>query len=167
MKILKKQEGKSNYEFLNENLKLIKEDVNINEPDDCSYVFGGFCPITIRLIESFVKRGWNPIREILKRIPGEYEFPANEKEVLNLKARPNFVLLVFIGGVTYAEIAAIRYLNKTLKGILLFNPEHKFIILTTHLINGKKFIEDLREKFEPALSMKDYITQFKQLAHDK
>jgi hypothetical protein len=113
---LKRQEGKSNYEFLNENLHLIKEDVNINEPDDASYVFGGFCPITIRLIESFARKGWNSIREILKRLPGEYEFPANEKEVLNLKARPNFVLLVFIGGITYAEIAAIRYLNKTHRG---------------------------------------------------
>jgi hypothetical protein len=69
------------------------------------------------LIESYVRKGWNPIREVLKRIPGEYEYPSNEKDVLNLKTRPNFVLLVFIGGITYAEIAAIRYLNKTLRGI--------------------------------------------------
>ena len=98
---------------------MIKEDVNINEPDDCAYVFGGFCPITIRLIESFIKKGWNPIRETLKRIPGEFEYPNSEKELLNLKTRPNFVLLVFIGGITYAEIAAIRYLNRTCKGILI------------------------------------------------
>jgi hypothetical protein len=116
LKILKKQEGKSHYEFLNENLKLIKDDVNIIEPDDTSYVFGGYCPITIRLIESFVRKGWNSIREVLKKLPGEYEFPASEKEVLNLKSRPNFVLLVFVGGITYAEISAIRYLNRTLRG---------------------------------------------------
>ncbi len=98
---------------------MIKEDVNINEPDDSAYVFGGYCPITIRLIESFVKRGWNSIREVLKRLPGEYEFPSSEKDVLNLKTRPNFVLLVYVGGITYAEIAAIRYLNRTLKGIFI------------------------------------------------
>ena len=35
--------------------------------DDASYVFGGFCPITIRLIEAMVKTGWNPIKELVKK----------------------------------------------------------------------------------------------------
>lgn len=43
--------------------KLIVEDVNVNEPNDPSYVFGGYCPITIRLIENVIKKGWNPIKE--------------------------------------------------------------------------------------------------------
>jgi hypothetical protein len=95
--------------------------VNINEPDDASYVFGGFCPISIRLIEALVKRGWNSIKEVIKRLPGEYDYPTNDKEIINPKSRPNFILVVFIGGITYAEIAAIRYLNRTLKGNFNFN----------------------------------------------
>jgi len=86
------------------------------DPDDCSYVFGGFCPITIRLIEVLVKKGWNSIKEVIKKLPGEFEFPTNDKDIINAKSRSNFILLVFIGGITYAEISAIRYLNKTLKG---------------------------------------------------
>jgi len=33
------------------------------EPDDSSYVFGGFCPITIRLIEQIISGGWGGIKE--------------------------------------------------------------------------------------------------------
>jgi hypothetical protein len=86
------------------------------EPDDASYVFGGYCPITIRLIENVIKKGWNPIKEVIKKLPGDFEFPINEKEVYNPKGKCNFILLVFIGGITYAEISAIRFLNKTHKG---------------------------------------------------
>ena len=90
------------------------------EPDDCSYVFGGFCPISIRLIENVVKKGWNSIKEVLKRLPGDSDFPANEKEIINSRNRTNFILVVFVGGITYAEIAAIRLLNNSLKGKIKF-----------------------------------------------
>lgn len=104
---------------------LIKDDVNIMDPDDSAYVFGGFCPITIRLIEALVKRGWNSIKEVIKKLPGDYDYPAHEKEIVNVKNRTNFILVVFLGGVTYAEIAAIRFLNKKLRGkINLFLTLH-------------------------------------------
>jgi len=43
----------------------------------------------------------------------------------------------FIGGVTFAEIAAIRFLNK------LFSDK-KFIIATTSIISGNKCITQMR-----------------------
>jgi hypothetical protein len=88
------------------------------DPDDTSYVFGGFCPITIRLIESLIKKGWNSIKEVIKRLPGDFDFPSNEKEILSSRNKTNFILLVYIGGITYAEISAIRFLNRNLKGKL-------------------------------------------------
>lgn len=92
--------------------------MNINDPDDASYVFGGYCPITIRLIEAMYQKGWNSIRDLIKKLPGEYEYPipANEKEMMNTKGKKNFILVVYIGGITYNEISAIRYLNKINKG---------------------------------------------------
>jgi len=64
------------------------------------------------------QKGWNSIRELIKKLPGEYEYPipANEKEMMNTKSKKNFILVVFIGGITYNEISAIRYLNKINKG---------------------------------------------------
>jgi hypothetical protein len=65
-----------------------------------------------------VKTGWNPIKELVKKLPGEYEYPvySDEKTMLSERKKKNFILLVFIGGITYNEIAAVRYLNKTMKG---------------------------------------------------
>ncbi len=67
-----------------------------------------------------------------------------------------FILLVFIGGITYAEIAAIRHLNKTKKDL-------KFIILTTHITSGKRIIDSMRMPFDQSLTMKDYQSQLKSL----
>jgi hypothetical protein len=105
--------------------------VNINDPDDASYVFGGYCPITIRLIEAMYQKGWNSIKDLIKKLPGEYEYPipANEKEMMNTKGKKNFILVVYIGGITYNEIAAIRYLNKISKGKLFVFCNYLFSIL--------------------------------------
>lgn len=148
-------------------MRLIKDDVNVNEPDDAAYVFCGYCPITIRLIEAVVKRGWGQIKDLLKRLPGDFQFPSNERDILNVKERNNFILLVFVGGITYAEIAAIRYLNRTFKSKIknkLLKIDHKFIIMTTHILNGKKLISNLRKEFNQSLSMKEYYEQLKALA---
>ena len=42
-----------------------------------------------------------------------------------------YFLVVFIGGITYGELGAIRYLNKSFKN-------KKIIVLTTSMINSKK-----------------------------
>ena len=47
-------------------------------------------------------------------------------------------MLVFIGGLTYSELGAIRFLSKILKN-------KKFIILTTNMINYKKIFNSLRQ----------------------
>jgi hypothetical protein len=135
MNILKKEDRQYFYYKANKGLNLISDKVNFMEPNDVSYSYAGYSPITIKLIENCVKNGWNNIKYTLNDLPGETFFPENEKEILNVKEK-SFILLVFIGGITYGEIASIRYLNKELKYI-------KFIILTTHVITNKRLIESL------------------------
>ena len=135
MNILKKDDRKYLYYKANKELKLINDSVNLMEPNDISYVYGGYSPISVKLIENCVKNGWNNIKYLLNDLPGETLFPENEKDILNCKDK-SFILLVFIGGITYSEIAAIRYLNKELKFI-------KFIILTTHIITTKRFFDNV------------------------
>jgi len=71
---------------------------------------------------------------VIKRLPGDFEYPnANEeKELLCRRSRPNFILLVFVGGVTYAEIAAIRYLNKSNKGKFKHKDSRRLQIYNSH-----------------------------------
>lgn len=95
---------------------------------------------------------------MIKKLPGETEFPANEKEIIQPRSKQNFILAVFIGGITYAEISAIRFLNKR-------NPDHKIIILTTNIVNGKSMINSLRTNFEQVLSYKDFNSQLRQIGN--
>ena len=63
-------------------------------------------------------------------LPGQTLYPQNESEFFANKGpssdqqRKKRVLIYFIGGITYGEIAAIRFLNKLFK-------DKKFIVATT------------------------------------
>ena len=138
LKILRKKEN-SNYNYLKDKLKLINENVNLLNPNDSSYVLGGFCPIIIRLIENLIEKGWRSIKDILAKIPGDFNFPADEYEVVYPKYEINYILLVFVGGITYSELAAIRYLNKKSK-------KYKFLIISDCMINNKKIFESLNKQ---------------------
>ena len=140
LKILNK-DGKSKlYQTLLEKLNLINFNVDINNPTDTSFVFGGFSPISIRLVETALKKGFATIhKDILKNICNDFSFPPNEDQVINPNGDNNFILLVFIGGITYSEIEAIRFLNKSEE----FN-KYKFLIITTNVINAKSFFEEIK-----------------------
>lgn len=136
MEILKTQDSNYYYSVANTELKLIFEEIDVNNPNDSSYAYSGYCPICIRLIEKAYKDGWGSIKETLKKIPGETDFPANENEMINENNETKFFLVVFIGGITYGELGAIRYLNKV-------NKNKKIIVLTTDIINTKKIFNSL------------------------
>ena len=141
LKILKKSE-KSNFNFekLTKYLKLIIENINLLEADDASYAYNGYCPITIRIIEKGIKVGFSKLKSLIDMLPGESYFGKSDQEILSVKEK-KFILLVYIGGITYGEIAAIRYLNETMQFF-------KFIILTTGIISTKKFFQSLSLKNE-------------------
>ena len=75
------------------------------------------------------------------------------------------MLIVFVGGVTYTEIAAIRVLNR------LFNEEHlkgrkkkiQFIILTTSILNSKKILENLGKEVKSIINMKMFNDEMTKL----
>ena len=135
--ILKKQESSSIYSDIDKKLKLIYENVDLNEPNDISYSYSGYAPILVRLIEKAVTKGWKSIEDVLYKLPGDYNYPKDESEIMNNPQDIKYFLLVFIGGITYGELSAIRYLNKSLKN-------KKFVILTTGMINYKKIFNSLR-----------------------
>ena len=63
LKILKYYESSNIFYYdLNKKLKLINDSVDLNNPNDTSYSFSGYCPIFIRLIEKAFSKGWNTIK---------------------------------------------------------------------------------------------------------
>ena len=140
LKILRKGGSSKFYQSIYEKLNLLNFDVNVMHPDDTSYVFSGYSPISIRLIERALNPGWGVLqKDILKNFPCEFNFPEDEKPVTEPQTDNNVILLVFIGGITYSEIAAIRYLNKSKK-----YSKYKFLIITTNVISGNTFFDGIK-----------------------
>ncbi|XP_056683837.1 vacuolar protein-sorting-associated protein 33 homolog isoform X2 [Spinacia oleracea] len=123
----RKQEMRSNWLTVKRALRLVVEDTDTANPNDISYVFSGYAPLSVRLIQQAIRSGWRPIEEILKLLPGpHFETKrgglsrASSLESLTggsanvdkaASGRRSVVLVVFIGGVTFAEISALRFLS--------------------------------------------------------
>ncbi|KAH0979957.1 hypothetical protein GBA52_007134 [Prunus armeniaca] len=144
--LVKKQESKSNWLTVKRALQLVVEDTDTANPNDIAYVFSGYAPLSIRLVQHAVRSGWRPIEEILKLLPG----PHSETKRGRFSSSPSLdtlqgpsanvdkrslVLVVFIGGVTFAEISALRFLSAQ-EGMA-----YDLIIGTTKIASGRTFTE--------------------------
>ncbi|CAJ1955019.1 unnamed protein product [Sphenostylis stenocarpa] len=154
--LFKKQESKSNWLTIKRALQLVVEDTDTANPNDIAYVFSGYAPLSIRLVQHAIRSGWRPVEEILKLLPG----PHLEMKRGGFSNSPSFdtlsgvsssvakvpdgrralVLVVFVGGVTFAEISALRFLS-TQEGMA-----YDLIIATTKIVNGQTLIETFMEK---------------------
>lgn len=65
-----------------------------------SFAYGGFAPVTVKLVEHVLRNGWKAISKGLKMIPGETLMP-NSVNPCTSSAKP-VVLVYFVGGVTYS-----------------------------------------------------------------
>ncbi|XP_056692453.1 vacuolar protein-sorting-associated protein 33 homolog isoform X2 [Spinacia oleracea] len=152
----RKQEMRSNWLTVKRALRLVVEDTDTANPNDISYVFSGYAPLSVRLIHQAIRSGWRPIEEILKLLPGpHFETKrgglsrASSLESLSggsasvdkaASGRRSVVLVVFIGGVTFAEISALRFLSS--QELM----EYDIIIATTKIVNGQTLLDPFVEK---------------------
>ena len=163
LKSIKKNITTITFNQINEKLELIKNDNDPLKIEDCSYVLGGYCPLSLRIIENAIEGKWGKIIEVLKRMPGNTSFPDDESVISNPEKNKNIIFIIFIGGITYTEIEGIRYLNRK------FNEENKngkrkktqFIILTTGILNAKKVFGNLGKDVHSTLNIKQFYEQTK------
>ncbi|CAM4565751.1 unnamed protein product [Eretmochelys imbricata] len=140
--------SRNNYPTIRKTMRLWMDDVNEQNPNDISYVYSGYAPLSVRLAQLLARPGWRSIEEVLKMLPGPH-FEERQQLPTGLQKKrqqgENRVTLVFfLGGVTYAEIAALRFLSQMEDG------GTEYVIATTKLINGTNWIKSLMEKLEPA-----------------
>lgn len=154
--LFRKQESKSNWPIIKNDLQLIVEDTNTANPIDISYVFSGYAPLSVRLIDKAIRYGWRPIEQLLKLLPGPHSETkrsgfASSTSFDSLPGaaystnkvgdgRRSLALVVFIGGVTYAEISALRFLSSQ-EGM-----PHELIVASTNIVNGHTLADTFVEK---------------------
>lgn len=147
--LLKKQESKSNWLTIKRALQLVVDDTDTANPNDIAYVFSGYAPLSIRLVQNAIRSGWRPIEEILRMLPGPHSelkrsrFASSQSNDSLQDAsvdkvtggRRSLVLVVFVGGVTFAEISALRFLSSQ-EGMA-----YDIIVGTTKVISGQTLTE--------------------------
>ncbi|KFX95443.1 hypothetical protein O988_05784, partial [Pseudogymnoascus sp. VKM F-3808] len=137
---------KTNYTFLRKQLRLIVDEVNEQDPNDIAYVYSGYAPLSVRLVQCILQKqyllsftrgsaapgnananagggggqGWRGFDEAVKHARGATFDEIQKGEDKAVKARSlltnsgekKTVIIVFLGGITYTEIAALRFIAK-------------------------------------------------------
>lgn len=173
-------------------LHLWVDDVQETEPDDIAYVFSGYAPLSVRLVQCVLQKqflqtfppgaaatsssiaksalsltpaaatatpaapastpaanptstGWKPFEDTLSRIRGAtVDITQSGRDAAASQARktlranregPKISLVFFLGGVTFAEIAALRFVGGKL------GEGRGVVIATTGIVGGRRGVD--------------------------
>ncbi|KAJ6028173.1 hypothetical protein N7540_003749 [Penicillium herquei] len=163
---------KTNYGYLRKNLRLVIEEVSEKEPNDISYVYSGFAPLSVRLVQCVLQKpyilslikggspaamintasaaspGWLGFEDVVKSARGSTFSIVQKGDDKAVRARQTLsgnnttktVYVFFLGGITFTEIAALRFIAAQEA------PRRKIIICTTGIINGDRMMDAAIEK---------------------
>jgi hypothetical protein len=187
--MIKPQTRTNNFSRVRSDLNLVVENVSESEPNDIAYVYSGYAPLSVRLVEKALQcpppsllvanaraqgaaglpttfaakqqdqgsrdkepdlyAGWGDPRvdSVLLNVNGP-TFHAHQtlskglsgQDSVNAKSSSKVTLVVFVGGSTFTEISALRFLTQRREGL-------DILVATTKMINGNSLIEGLVETF--------------------
>ena len=133
-------------------MKLLVDDasmIDAENPDDTHFAYAGYAPWSCRMVEEACSAGWRTRLE--DRIPTIHvrqalgddgsardavvkDFPMDNRSKTT-RLMPRNVFVVFIGGVTSAELAALRFIAK--------RDSLRVMVGTTGIVNGSKLVQSL------------------------
>lgn len=117
------------YSRLRNTFTLLNHDVNEAEPDDIAYAYSGYAPLSVRAVYAMMR---HRNEDVLRQMAGGPLFGTDQPATNGLNK-----LVVFIGGVTHAEVSALRWLGQ--------NKGMRFSVATTKVINTATFITPILE----------------------
>ncbi|ORX89440.1 vacuolar protein sorting-associated protein 33A [Basidiobolus meristosporus CBS 931.73] len=159
--LLKIQDVNRNpYPQVRKSLRLIVDQVDERSPNDIAYVYSGYAPLSVRLVQCVYRNtaptvrnavgvgaGWKGLEDVIRMIPGKMfdevqpveDGIARTVKRWNKSGQPRISIVLFLGGCTYTEISAIRFLSQQEEG-------REYVIATTQIINGNTLLDPLIEK---------------------
>ncbi|KAK3771335.1 hypothetical protein RRG08_024291 [Elysia crispata] len=144
------------YQVVRKTMRLIVEDINEQTPTDIAYVYSGYAPLSIRLAQTLARPGWRSITEVLNLLPGPkveevQQIPmglrkrrASVTSSQSSMGEQKLTLVFFLGGVTQAEVAALRFLAQQDDG----HPTD-YVIATTRIVTGAKLLAEMMVGYSP------------------
>ena len=176
--------ARTNYAYLRRALRLIVNEVNETEPNDTAYVYSGYAPLSVRLVQCVLQKpyllaltkagaqpgsaaaaassgaggtgangisaavhGWQGFEDALKAAKGPTfnkvqkgpEAATKARSILSGTGGRKTVVVMFVGGITKTEVAALRFLGKS-------DPNRRILICTTSMISGVRMMDAAIEK---------------------
>lgn len=149
---------RTSYANLRKPLRLIVDEVNEHDPDDISYVYSGYAPLSVRLVQCVVQKplmtatakgrrgedgtnaginagavGWRGFEDILKNVKGKTfdevqrgeEKAVRARNILNGQNDRKVTVVFFLGGCTFTEISALRFIGRREEGKCFGSPTEK------------------------------------------
>lgn len=164
--LLRRREGlwdsqPSSLATLRKHLHLIHADVDTTDPDDVSYVSSGYAPLSVRLVQATVKGLRPEVLSQVKLTDVRQEYPprvlpkplkppgpplgegmATDDSATSTKKKT--LIVCYVGGVTFMEIAALRFLSK--------RPSFPFhvVVMATNVTNGSKLLKSMGVPSQPS-----------------
>ncbi|CAG8439118.1 13289_t:CDS:10 [Acaulospora colombiana] len=175
---VKQVSNRNQYAYIRKSLRLIVDEVDEHNPQDISYVYSGYAPLSVRLLQcvstkggpsaintsnvsggatgaaantstNIRSNGWKGYEDVLRMIQGKtfdevqrLEEGAIRPKRLMQGQQPHVTLIFFLGGCTYTEISAIRFLAQQ------DESHHEFVIATTQIINGNSLLNSIIQKVD-------------------
>ncbi|KAL8431140.1 hypothetical protein ACSSS7_005458 [Eimeria intestinalis] len=168
--------GVQRWKYVKEKCRLMVDEQQAM--NDIAYACSGYAPLSIRLLQLLheTSLGWRAIPDVLNSLWGpameirqQQTTPKAllkpDQRVLSPGARtptgpaaraqhkgavssPSLVVILFLGGVSHAEIAAVRRLNemerkKTTKTNCDFAERRQYLILTTEILTPRKLFRSM------------------------
>lgn len=160
---------RTNYTNLRRVLRLIVDEVNEHEPDDIAYVYSGYAPLSIRLVQCILQKplissiargrrgddgtnaglsagatGWRGFEDILKNVRGKTFDEPQRGEEKAVRARS-----ILNGGQGEKKVTVVFFLGGvtyTEISALRFigrqeEARREIVVGTTELLNGNKMVE--------------------------
>ncbi|PSC67512.1 vacuolar -sorting-associated 33-like protein [Micractinium conductrix] len=160
--LLARREGRrSAFPAAKQQLRLLLQEGEVIDeasPQDIHFAYAGYAPLSVRLVQQALSpQGWAGIESLLQQLPGqqlevvqgsdEQGRPTERRQGSGRAAaeaaeaaasgRRRKVMVVFIGGATYAEVSALRFLSQ--KGICNCD----FLVATTAMCTGSSLLAGL------------------------
>lgn len=157
--------GRGGFSSVRKSLRLINDDVDERAPADISYVYSGYAPLSCRLVQAVAQKealldlnnpnpkprtvkarahaivGWRGFEDAVNQLPGATFDEVQSGTSPAPPTDPDAItttLVFFLGGVTYTELAALRFMSKQTRN-------RRFVVATTNTINGNSMIRQLSE----------------------
>ncbi|TNY17677.1 putative ATP binding protein [Rhodotorula diobovata] len=140
-------------------LRLIVDDVDETNPSDVSYVFSGYAPLGVRLVQCALGggadsasagtaagtasglNGWRGLEEATcvpspDPLCARWRFLTDATSLAVAPGEHPTTIVCFLGGITFAEISALRLLNRQI-------PTRHLLVLTTDTVSGGSLLTSL------------------------